>query len=69
MSYSSARSKDWDDILTAHSDETIARSWTMLAKKVGKHSLGFADGGKGKRTPVGSVKVCRSPFQYSQWFV
>jgi U3 small nucleolar RNA-associated protein 21 len=56
MSYSSARTKDWDDILTAHSDESFARSWTMLGKKLGKHSLGFGDG-KGKM-PVGSVKVC-----------
>jgi hypothetical protein len=60
MSYSSARCKDWDDILTAHTDETFARSWTMLGKRLGKYSLGFADGGKGKskvRVPVGSVKV------------
>jgi U3 small nucleolar RNA-associated protein 21 len=60
MSYSSARFKDWDDILTAHTDETFARSWTMLGKKLGKHSFGFADNGNGKRKermPVGSVKV------------
>jgi U3 small nucleolar RNA-associated protein 21 len=55
ISYSGARAKDWDDILTAHSDETFARSWTMLGKKLGKHSLGF-EHGKGK-VSVGSVKV------------
>lgn len=61
ISYSSVRAKDWDDILTAHSDETFARSWTMLGKRMGKHSLGFAgDVAKGKdkaNIPVGSVKV------------
>ncbi|KAG5644038.1 hypothetical protein DXG03_009190 [Asterophora parasitica] len=62
ISYSSARSKDWDDILTAHSEETFARSWTMLNKKLGKYTFGFNDAVKGKskeRAPLGSVKaVC-----------
>ncbi|KAF9053907.1 Utp21-domain-containing protein [Hymenopellis radicata] len=64
LSYSPARAKDWDDILTAHTDETIARSWTMLGKKVGKHKLVFASDsvkakGKEKERPLGSVKcVC-----------
>ncbi|OCH93410.1 Utp21-domain-containing protein [Obba rivulosa] len=58
ISYSSARTKDWDDILTAHSDETFARTWTMKDKKVGKYTFGFTDAGK-KGAPVGSVKaVC-----------
>ncbi|GLB34587.1 putative utp21 specific WD40 associated domain containing protein [Lyophyllum shimeji] len=62
ISYSSARAKDWDDILTAHSEETFARSWTMLNKRLGKYSFGFSDAAKGKgkeRAPLGSVKaVC-----------
>ncbi|KAG6908774.1 hypothetical protein DXG01_003386 [Tephrocybe rancida] len=62
ISYSSARSKDWDDILTAHSEETFARSWTMLNKKLGKYNFGFNDTVKAKskeRAPLGSVKaVC-----------
>ncbi|KAG6885879.1 hypothetical protein C0993_008398 [Termitomyces sp. T159_Od127] len=62
MSYSTTRSKDWDDILTAHSEETFARSWTMLNKKLGKHNFGFNDTVKGKskeRPLLGSVKaVC-----------
>jgi U3 small nucleolar RNA-associated protein 21 len=60
ISYSSSRAKDWDDILTGHTDETFARTWTMQNKKLGKHSLGFADAVKGKskeRTVLGSVKV------------
>ncbi|KAJ6597057.1 Utp21 specific WD40 associated putative domain-containing protein [Mycena vulgaris] len=62
MSYSSSRAKDWDDILTGHTDETFARTWTMQSKKLGKHSLGFADASKGKgkeQRVLGSVKsVC-----------
>lgn len=63
ISYSSARTKDWDDILTGHADETFARSWTMQNKKLGKYNLGFADNLKGKgkeRRSLGSVKVCPS---------
>ncbi|KAJ7174015.1 Utp21 specific WD40 associated putative domain-containing protein [Mycena crocata] len=62
ISYSSSRAKDWDDIITGHTDETFARTWTMQSKKLGKHSLGFADASKGKtreRGVLGSVKaVC-----------
>ncbi|TFK63228.1 Utp21-domain-containing protein [Pluteus cervinus] len=61
ISHSSSRAKDWDDILTAHTDETFARSWTMLGKKLGKHNLGFTSTtkGKGKNRLLGSVKaVC-----------
>ncbi|KAF8077591.1 Utp21 specific WD40 associated putative domain-containing protein [Lyophyllum atratum] len=62
ISYSSARAKDWDDILTGHSEETFARSWTMLNKRLGKYSFGFSDVAKSKakeHAPLGSVKaVC-----------
>ncbi|KIY43473.1 Utp21-domain-containing protein [Fistulina hepatica ATCC 64428] len=44
ISYSSARAKDWDDIVTGHVDETFARTWTMLNKKVGKYAFGLAAG-------------------------
>jgi U3 small nucleolar RNA-associated protein 21 len=60
ISYSSSRAKDWDDILTGHTDETFARTWSMQNKKLGKHSLAFADSHKGKlkeRGALGSVKV------------
>ncbi|KAF8891320.1 Utp21-domain-containing protein [Infundibulicybe gibba] len=62
ISYSSARAKDWDDILTVHTEETFARSWTMLGKRLGKYSFGFAEGSKGKgkeKVALGSAKaVC-----------
>ena len=60
ISYSSTRSKDWDDILTAHTDETFARTWSILNKRLGKYTFSFADDIKGKgkeRVPLGSVKV------------
>lgn len=61
ISHSSARTKDWDDVLTTHSDETFARTWTMQNKKLGKHTFGFSDSAKGKgkeRAPIlGSAKV------------
>ena len=57
ISFSSARAKDWDDIVTAHTDELFIRSWTMLGKKVGKHNLSFVEVNK-MRAPTGSVTVC-----------
>jgi U3 small nucleolar RNA-associated protein 21 len=56
LSYSCTRSKDWDDILTAHMDEVIARTWTMQSKRLGKHSLKLQEDTKSKKS-VGSVKV------------
>ncbi|KAJ4487730.1 Utp21 specific WD40 associated putative domain-containing protein [Lentinula aciculospora] len=63
ISHSSARTKDWDDILTVHSDETFARTWSMQNKKLGKYSFGFTDAtktkGKERPSPLGSAKsVC-----------
>ena len=56
LSWSATRSKDWDDILTGHTDETFARTWSMKDKKIGKHAFSLASEGK-KGPPVGSVKV------------
>lgn len=59
LSFSTTRYKDWDDILTAHSDETYARTWSMLNKRLGKHALGVVENGK-PRT-IGTIKaVCVS---------
>lgn len=60
LSYSTIRTKDWDDILTAHTDEAVARSWTMKDKRVGKHVFTVA-GEKKKGAAIGSVKVRISP--------
>lgn len=56
LSFSSSRSKDWDDVLTTHTDETFARTWTVQNKRLGKHSFGFAEASK-KKSPLGSAKV------------
>lgn len=42
ISYSTTRSKDWDDIVTTHSEDSFARSWTMSGKRLGKHIFSFA---------------------------
>ena len=60
LAYSTTRTKDWDDVLTGHTDETFARTWTMRDKRLGKHSFSVASESK-KGAPVGSVKaVCVS---------
>lgn len=56
MSFSTTRSKDWDDILTGHTDETFARTWSMKDKKMGKHTFSLATEAK-KGIAVGSAKV------------
>lgn len=59
LSYSTTRSKDWDDILTAHSDEIYARTWNMLNKRLGQHTLGITE--KSKTRTQGIIKaVCVS---------
>ncbi|KAL7283597.1 hypothetical protein ACG7TL_003032 [Trametes sanguinea] len=62
LSYSTTRTKDWDDILTAHTDEAVARTWTMKDKRVGKHVF-TVTGEKKKGAAVGSVKVYPSRFE------
>jgi U3 small nucleolar RNA-associated protein 21 len=58
LAFSSTRWKDWDDVLTAHADESFARTWSLLNKRKGNHNLNLADAGKAKG--VGAAKV-RSP--------
>lgn len=57
LSYSSTRAKDWDDILTAHTDESFTRSWSMKDKRLGNHTFGFVAEGKKGTAPVGSARV------------
>ncbi|CAE6502464.1 unnamed protein product [Rhizoctonia solani] len=68
LAYSSTRSKDWEDVLTAHTSETFARTWSVRDKKLGKWSMGGAEKakgvsakGKGVDVSLGAVKaVCVS---------
>ena len=39
ISSSSTRSKDWEDVLTAHAEETSARTWRTQDKKMGAWSF------------------------------
>ncbi|CAE6468709.1 unnamed protein product [Rhizoctonia solani] len=68
LAYSSTRSKDWEDVLTAHTGETFARTWSVREKKLGKWSMGGAEKakgvsakGKGVDVSLGAIKaVCVS---------
>ncbi|CEL51962.1 hypothetical protein RSOLAG1IB_00499 [Rhizoctonia solani AG-1 IB] len=68
VAYSSTRSKDWEDVLTAHTGETFARTWSVREKKLGKWSVGGAEKakgvsakGKGVDVSLGAIKaVCVS---------
>ncbi|KAG8870931.1 hypothetical protein FRC20_011092 [Serendipita sp. 405] len=42
ISFSTARSSDWDDVLTAHADESFARTWSVTNKRLGKFSFSTA---------------------------
>ncbi|GME80752.1 unnamed protein product [Ambrosiozyma monospora] len=47
-----AREGDWDNIITAHQDETFARTWDSRNKKIGKHQLKTIDGGLVKSVAI-----------------
>ena len=44
ISSSSTRAKDWEDVLTAHADETSARTWRVLDSRIGAWNLEIEDG-------------------------
>ena len=67
LSFSSSRSKDWDDVLSAHKQESVARTWSVRDKKLGKWVFNFHDINKDKKKKqaVGAVRVRASySFQY-----
>ncbi|KAG7665352.1 UTP21 [[Candida] subhashii] len=45
---SQAREGEWENVLTAHKDETFARTWDSRNKRVGRHVLNTIDNGKVK---------------------
>ncbi|CAG8719745.1 6140_t:CDS:2, partial [Acaulospora colombiana] len=45
LSFSNARSRDWDDVLTGHAEESFARTWSVGNKKLGKFSFSTIDEG------------------------
>jgi len=44
ISSSSSRSKDWEDVMTCHSDDAIGRTWRVQEKRIGDHALEVEDG-------------------------
>lgn len=44
MSSSSTRSKDWEDVVTAHVEDGFARTWRVQEKRAGRWSFDVADG-------------------------
>ena len=60
LAYSTTRAKDWDDVITGHSDETFARTWSIQNKKLGKYAFSMANETK-RGAATGAVKaVCVS---------
>jgi U3 small nucleolar RNA-associated protein 21 len=45
LSSSSTRAKDWDDVLTAHAEDSSARTWRVQDKRLGEWAFDMEDGG------------------------
>jgi U3 small nucleolar RNA-associated protein 21 len=45
ISSSSTRSKDWDDVLTAHAEDSSARTWRVQDKRLGDWMFDMEEGG------------------------
>jgi U3 small nucleolar RNA-associated protein 21 len=45
ISSSSTRSKDWDDVLTAHAEDSSARTWRVADKRLGDWAFDMEEGG------------------------
>ncbi|KAI8452425.1 WD repeat-containing protein 36 [Phakopsora pachyrhizi] len=58
MSFSTSRSKDWDDLLTCHQGSSQARSWSVQNKRIGKHSLSLREQKSHQIDPPGEVASC-----------
>ncbi len=44
ISSSSTRSKDWEDVVTAHADDSIAHTWRVQDKRLGSWTFEVEDG-------------------------
>jgi len=53
LSSSSTRSKDWEDVITAHADDAVVHTWRVQDKRVGPWAFEMEDG------------VAQVSFQYS----
>lgn len=44
ISSSATRSKDWEDVITAHADDAFARSWRVQEKRLGQWEFEVDEG-------------------------
>lgn len=44
LASSSTRSKDWEDVVSAHADDAFARTWRVQDKKLGQWAYGMDEG-------------------------
>lgn len=58
LSYSTSRSKDWDDLLTCHEGCPQARTWSIHNKRIGKHSFSLTEHKSFKLAPPEEVTRC-----------
>lgn len=52
MAIENARVGEWENVLTAHKDETAARTWDMRRKRVGRWTFDTTDGGLVKSVAI-----------------
>lgn len=57
LSYSTTRSKDWEDIVTTHANESLARTWHVQNKRCGRWTLQLSGESGESRVPPGVAKV------------
>ncbi|GAA5967551.1 hypothetical protein JCM11641_005691 [Rhodosporidiobolus odoratus] len=53
LSYSTSRSRDWDDVVSVSADETLGRSWSVEGKRAGKWTM-EAEG----KVTISAVTAC-----------
>lgn len=57
MSYSTMRSRDWDDVLTTHAGDAYAHTWTVRDKHMNKALLSVS---RSKKSPAVATASCVS---------
>ncbi|WFD33760.1 rRNA-processing protein utp21 [Malassezia cuniculi] len=59
LSFATLRSRDWDDVLTTHSGDRYAHSWTVRDKRMNKSPLSVARGKKDRALATAAcVSAC-----------
>ncbi|KAG8996931.1 hypothetical protein FRB93_000601 [Tulasnella sp. JGI-2019a] len=58
LSYSRTRSKDWEDVVTTHSGESMARTWHIQNKACGRWLFKLPDADQDRPIDPGIAKTC-----------